>query len=64
MRALQEKEKLLRQMADSAIAAGYAQAAAEHLEGAGRAQRDGEVLRRVLTTDRQAQAGGQPDRVE
>ncbi|QBE65567.1 chemotaxis protein CheB [Pseudoduganella lutea] len=63
MRALQEKEKLLRQMADSAIAAGYAQTAAEYLEGAGRAQRDGEVLRRVLMTHGQARHAAQPDRV-
>ncbi|WP_338763957.1 chemotaxis protein CheB [Massilia sp. METH4] len=49
VRALQEKEKLLRQMADSAIAMGYAPTAAEYLEGAAAAQRDGEVLRRLLT---------------
>lgn len=49
VRALAEKEKLLRQMGESAIAMGYAQTAADYLEQAATAQRDGEVLRRLLT---------------
>ncbi|HEX8601460.1 MAG TPA: chemotaxis protein CheB [Pseudoduganella sp.] len=48
VRALAEKEKLLRQMADSALAMGYAQTASEYVEQAGEAQRSGEVLRRLL----------------
>lgn len=48
VRALAEKEKLLRQMADSAMAMGYGQTAGEYLEQAAEAQRNGEVLRRLL----------------
>lgn len=51
VRALAEKEKLLRKMAESAIAMGYAQTASEYLDGAAVAQRDGEVLRRLLTAN-------------
>jgi two-component system chemotaxis response regulator CheB len=53
VRALAEKEKLLRQMADSAMAKGYVQTAAEYLEQAAEAQHSGEVLRRVLTATSQ-----------
>lgn len=57
MRALAEKEKLLRQMADSAMAMGYAQTAGDYLEQAAEAQRNGEVLRRLLmASDQQAQS--------
>jgi len=48
VRALAEKEKLLRQMAESALGMGYAQTAGEYLEQAAEAQRSGEVLRRLL----------------
>jgi two-component system chemotaxis response regulator CheB len=51
VRALAEKEKLLRQMADSALAMGYASTAAEYLEQAAAVQRDGEVLRRLLAAE-------------
>ncbi|GGY61152.1 chemotaxis protein CheB [Pseudoduganella albidiflava] len=50
VRALSEKEKLLRQMADSAISAGYAETAGDYLAQAAAVQRDGEVLRRLLVS--------------
>ncbi|TWI67679.1 two-component system chemotaxis response regulator CheB [Pseudoduganella lurida] len=49
LRALQEKERLLRQMADEAIASGHAGTAVDYVEQAAQAQRSGEVLRRLLT---------------
>ncbi len=50
LRALAKKEKLLRQMADGAMNAGYPQTAGDYLRQAGSAQRSGEVLRRLLLT--------------
>ncbi|MBB3221528.1 chemotaxis protein CheB [Pseudoduganella umbonata] len=51
VRALTEKEKLLRQMAQSALSLGHAQTAADYLQQAAAAQRDGEVLRRLLVAE-------------
>jgi two-component system chemotaxis response regulator CheB len=51
VRALAEKEKLLRQMAQSALALGHAQTAADYLQQAAATQRDGEVLRRLLAAE-------------
>lgn len=60
LRALQEKEKLLRQMADSALAAGHAHSALEYTEQAAGAQRSGEVLRQLLAPGRQRDEAAAP----
>jgi len=48
LRALQEKEKLLREMANTALAAGHTRSAVDYTEQAAAAQRSGEVLRHLL----------------
>ncbi|WEF33966.1 chemotaxis protein CheB [Pseudoduganella chitinolytica] len=49
LRALHEKEKLLRQMAEDAVQAGQAKAALDHVQQAAEAQRSAEVLHRLIT---------------
>lgn len=49
IRALHEKEKLAREMAERAIADGHATAALAKMEEAAAAQQSGETLRRMLT---------------
>jgi two-component system chemotaxis response regulator CheB len=53
VRALQEKEKLLRQMAETALGLGHAQVAGDYMKQAAGAQRDAETLRRLITSGRQ-----------
>lgn len=50
LRALHEKEKLLRQMAEDAVQAGQAKAALDHVQQAAEAQRSAEVLHRLITS--------------
>ena len=54
LRALHEKEKLLRQMAEIAVGAGLTQAALEQVQQAAEAQRSSEVLRRMMASGQQA----------
>lgn len=54
LRALHEKEKLLRQMAEDAVQAGLTQSALEHVQQAADAQRSSEVLRRLMTAGQHA----------
>jgi len=54
VRALHEKEKLLRRMAEDAVQAGLTQSALEHVQQAADAQRSSELLRRLMTTGQHA----------
>lgn len=49
LRALHEKEKLLRQMAEDAVQGGQTKSALEYVQQAAEAQRSAEVLHRLIT---------------
>jgi two-component system, chemotaxis family, protein-glutamate methylesterase/glutaminase len=61
LRALQEKEKLLREMAEHAVQSGLTQAALEHIQQAVEAQRSSEVLRRLMAAGQRPADAAAPD---